>query len=180
MEEDITLEIKEKIEEAAEGNWSKYLAVTTAIIAVLAAVASLQSGTYSNEAILEKNNAILSQTKASDQWNYYQAKGVKKNLAEAFYQQTNDPKLKDQRDRYAKEQTDIQKQAEDLQKQAEEANNRSEKLFEKHHKISLAVTFFQIAISLSAITALLKRKSLWYLSILLSLIGLVFFGFGLT
>ncbi len=179
MEEDITLDIKEKIEEVSESNWSKYLAITTAIIAVLAAVASLQSGTFANESLLAKNDAILSQSKASDQWNYYQAKGIKKNLAEYIYGQTNDIKLKQDVDRYAKEQLNIQKQAEDLQKQVEQDNVKSEKLFEKHHKTAFAVTLFQIAITLSAITALLKRKSLWYLSILLTGAGILFFIYGL-
>ncbi len=179
MEEDLTLEIKEKVEDVAEGNWSKYLAITTAIIAVLAALASLQSGTFSNEALLEKNNAILAQSKESDQWNYYQAKGIKKNLADSFYQQTNDSKLKQQVDKYAKEQEDIQKQALDYQKQVEEANKRSEQLFGKHHKLAFAVTLFQIAISLSAITALLKKRWLWYLSILLTIAGIYFSLVGL-
>jgi len=95
-EENLTQEVKEKLEEVNEhvGNWNRYLALTTAFIAVIAAIASLQSGSYANEAVLEKNTAILFQNKASDQWNYYQAKGIKKNLADAFYQQTNDPKLK--------------------------------------------------------------------------------------
>ncbi len=179
MEEDITLEIKDKIEEAAEGNWNKYLAITTAIIAVMAALASLQSGTFANESLLEKNNAILAQSKASDQWNYYQAKGIKKNLAEYIFEQTNDTKSKENVDRYTKEQSDIQKQAEDLQKQAEENNIKSEKLFEKHHKTAFAVTLFQIAITLSAITALIRRKTLWYLSILLALAGVFFLGYGI-
>src|SRR6059036_1808613 len=72
-----TSELKEKleqsIEEAVEGAerralWIVYLSFTTALIAVLAAIASLESGTYSNEALLEKNEALLAQTKASDQW----------------------------------------------------------------------------------------------------------------
>ncbi len=179
MEEDMTLDIKEKIEEVVEGSWNKYLAITTAIVAVLAALASLQSGNFSNQALLEKNNAILDQSKASDQWSYYQAKGIKKNLAESFYQQFNDSKLKGQADRYAKEQADIKKQAEDYQRQVELANQKSEQLIEKHHKTAYAVTFFQIAITLSAITALLKRRPLWYLSLLLAVVGLYFLAIGL-
>src|SRR5437773_8756877 len=81
-----TSELKEKleesIEEAVEGaerraHWIVYLSFTTAVIAVLAAISALESGTYSNEALLEKNEALLAQTKASDQWAYYQAKSVK-------------------------------------------------------------------------------------------------------
>src|SRR5580765_2473424 len=97
MEEELeTAELKEKIDESVEHahghgghggghgdkaaavpSWTKYLSLTTAVIAVLAAVASLMSGSNSNEAILEKSNAMLSQSLASDQWAYYQAKSVK-------------------------------------------------------------------------------------------------------
>src|SRR5262249_25447626 len=85
-EEFETTEFKEKLEEATERasegadhrtRWIVYLSFSTALIAVLAAVAALESGAYSNEALLEKNEALLAQTKASDQWSYYQAKSVK-------------------------------------------------------------------------------------------------------
>ncbi len=180
-EENTTGEIKENLEKISENakDWNMYLAVTTAIIAVLAAIASLLSGTFSNEAILEKNNAILYQNKASDQWSYYQAKGVKKNLAESFYEQFGNEKLKADVDRYTKEQEEIKKQADEFEKKVKESNINSFRQLEKHHKSALAVTFFQIAIALSAISALLKRKSFWYISILLAAIGLGFFLIGL-
>src|SRR5216684_3763530 len=83
-----TSELKEKLEEATEhaeareerARWIVYLSFSTALIAVLAAIAALESGTYSNEALLEKNEALLAQTKASDQWAYYQAKSVKSTI----------------------------------------------------------------------------------------------------
>src|SRR5262249_17433008 len=74
-----TSEFKEKLEEATEraveesehrARWIVYLSFSTALIAVLAAIAALESGTYSNEALLQKNEALLAQTKASDQWAY--------------------------------------------------------------------------------------------------------------
>src|SRR5215469_7406882 len=111
-DENITLEIKEKIEQVSEhAGWNKYLAITTAILAVFAAIASLLSGSYANNALLQKNDAVLNQSKASDQWNYYQAKGIKKNLAESFYEQNQTATLKNEINKYNKEQTDIQKQA---------------------------------------------------------------------
>src|SRR2546427_1180411 len=51
-------------------------ALSAAVLAALAAVASLLSGHYSNEAMLE-------QLRASDQWNYYQAKGIKASVLSA-------------------------------------------------------------------------------------------------
>ncbi len=85
-EEFETTEFKERLEQATEraleasehgSRWLKHLAFATAVIAVLAAIAALQSGAYSNEALLQKNNALLARARASDQWAFYQAKSVK-------------------------------------------------------------------------------------------------------
>src|SRR4051812_22371074 len=92
MEEDLeTAELKEKIDEHLEHHgghgthaspsWTRWLSVSTALVAVFAAIASLLSGSNSNEAILEKSEAMLNQSLASDQWAYYQAKSVKSAIA---------------------------------------------------------------------------------------------------
>lgn len=180
-EETNVLELKEQIEKAAEFSegWSRYLALTTAIIAVLAAVASLLSGNYSDRSLLEKNNAVLLQSKASDQWNYYQAKGVKKNIAEGFAGKYPDALAKQQIEKYSQDQIDIQKKAQDFEVQVKDSEDKSDGLFEKHHTVALGVTLFQVAVALSAISALLRRKSLWLLSIISALggFGMLIWGF---
>lgn len=75
---------QEHIHEHAHGHgggekarWILGVALSSAIVAALAAVASLKAGHHANEALLNQidaNNQIL---KASDQWALYQAKGVK-------------------------------------------------------------------------------------------------------
>ena len=50
-------------------------AITAAVLAVMAAMASLLSGHAVNQ-------AILAQTRATDQWSYYQAKSTKQQLYE--------------------------------------------------------------------------------------------------
>lgn len=165
----------EKLEEAGV-SWNKYLALTTAIIAVVAAVVSLQAGNYANEALVQKNDAVLNQNKASDQYSYYQAKGIKKNIAAGFARQlNNDEKMLKESERYGSEQEAIKKTAENFEKKVEEANLNSEHLFEKHHLAAIGVTFFQIAIALAAMSALLKRKLFWLFSGVLSVGGVVFF-----
>src|SRR5437899_9563753 len=127
-----TSELKEKleqsIEEAVEGAehralWIVYLSFSTALIAVLAAISALESGTYSNEALLEKNEALLAQTKASDQWAYYQAKSVKGTIyaAQAGTAQTSNPELaakaRREAQRHANEEEEISKSAREFEKQ---------------------------------------------------------------
>src|SRR5437773_12547315 len=75
MEEaEVPLEhLHEEIHHSAEHggeNWISWVALSTAILAVLAAIAGLLSGKHANE-------AMMSQIEASDQWGYYQARASK-------------------------------------------------------------------------------------------------------
>ncbi len=217
-EEDLeTSELKEQIDqrleehehahghEAAHGHgkpagpaWLRYLPLSTAMIAVLAAVASLQSGASSNEAILEKSDAMLNQSVASDKWAYYQAKSVKGKLSadEAKMVQVAGEAVKDLRPevsaalaklsasfegearRYDGEARPLQEAAEELERKVKESNERSEALMERHHQFAFSVTLLQIAIALSAIAALTRRQPLWYLGIAVSIAGVVKFVLG--
>ncbi len=58
------------------------VAVMTAILATIGALISYQGGATQNAALLYKNEAAIKKTEASDQWNFYQAKSSKQNLAE--------------------------------------------------------------------------------------------------
>ena len=144
-------------ERAKEGKgWLLYLAISTAFMAVLAAIAGLMAGHYSNEALIE-------QIKASDQWGYYQAKGIKGEIA-AISPLKDNAKI----EKYKTEQKSIKEIAENFQK-------RSEVYLDKHAILARAVTLFQIAIAISAISILTGKRMLWYFAILLSLIGVGFF-----
>ena len=81
MEEaEVPLEhLHEEIQHHAEHGgapWISWVALSTAILAVLAAIAGLLSGMHANE-------AMMSQIQASDQWGYYQAKSIKAAILEA-------------------------------------------------------------------------------------------------
>src|SRR5579875_2912340 len=74
--ENIHEQSNEKAHEVlAEGKekWVLYVALTTAIFAVLAAISGLLAGDHADE-------AMLAQIKASDQWAFYQAKGIKTDV----------------------------------------------------------------------------------------------------
>src|SRR5690349_8198048 len=58
---------------AARESWISQVALSSAIIAVLAAVGALLSNHHANEAMID-------QIKASDHWGYYQAKGIKAGM----------------------------------------------------------------------------------------------------
>jgi heme/copper-type cytochrome/quinol oxidase subunit 4 len=172
-EESDALELREHMEHAVENaqGWRSYLALSTAIIAVLAAIASMLSGRHANQAIIEKNNAILNTSKASDIWNLYQSKGLKKNLDDAFFRQFGDSALAKEALRYKHEQDSIAIIAGDYERKAEESDKQSDSLMEHHHGLALSVTLFQIAIALSAISALLSQKIVWYCSLGIAVAG---------
>ena len=50
--------------------WTTFLALTTVLIAVCATLATFKGGGYSTK-------SILNQSRASDHWAYFEAKGIK-------------------------------------------------------------------------------------------------------
>src|SRR5437667_11207441 len=61
---------------------SPRVAVTAALLAVLASISALEAEHAAAEAILAKNDAVLWQSRASDEWAYRQAKSIKLHLQE--------------------------------------------------------------------------------------------------
>lgn len=164
--------IKEKAEEARE-RWILWVALSTAFMAVLAAVAGLLAGHHANEAVIER-------VKASDQWNFYQAKNLKSEISknsDKILHVLAAGKQLDVEDN-SKDIARWEKEKEEIKKTAEEAEKASEEHMGKHMPLANAVTAFQIAIAISAIAILTKRRNLWYVSLLLTIIGIVFFLLG--
>jgi len=80
--------VHETVDEAIEreGNWLlKAIALTTALLAILATIAALRTAATVNEALMLKAEATRLQAEASDQWAYYQAKGIKAAVQEASH-----------------------------------------------------------------------------------------------
>ena len=171
MEEaEVPLEdLQEEIHHHAEHGgapWISWVALSTAILAVLAAIAGLLSGSHANEAMMD-------QIEASDQWGYYQAKSIKASVLEAkmTLAAAATEKDKEKAAQYQEEQTEIKREAE--HKQAEAKAN-----FHKHEVFALSVTMFQIAIAIAAISALTRKRRFWFVSLVFGLAGLVFLVLG--
>src|SRR5438132_13946082 len=75
--------LQENIQEPPTGSLLRNIALTTALLAAFGAVAALRAGGTVNEALVLKTEAGRLQAEASDQWAYYQAKGIKANVQEA-------------------------------------------------------------------------------------------------
>jgi len=176
--------IKEELEKEG-GGLLKTIALTTAFIAVFAAIAALKAGATVNHALFLKTEATQIQSKASDQWSYYQAKGIKAYVREtsqnAWLAAGKEPPEKLQKDieRYGEEQKEIKKEAQALEKERDEKAEEAEHLLHTHHGYANAVTLFQVAIALGAVAALTRNKPVWWGSIAVGLVGLVLFGMTL-
>jgi hypothetical protein len=117
-------------------------------------------GHTQNAALLFKNEAAIQKTAASNQWNYYQAKSNKQNLAELSITLTTgeaQEKYRKEVDRYKQEKSEIKADAEKLEA-AKEADKKSEAEMHVHERWALATTLIQIAIALSAITLLTRKR----------------------
>jgi len=160
------------------------IAVLSAVLATLGAIMGFQGGDTQAKAQLYKNTAAITKTKANDQWNYYQAKGVKRNLADFGALMATKPEyaenFKAEADRYKKEQADIKTKADALEADVEEWDKRSEEQMHEHHRWALGATAMQIAIALSAIALLSRKTWLLYGVGLVAIAGVAFGAMALA
>src|ERR1043166_3769181 len=165
-ESEVPLEhLHQHVKESAEHSGAvriSWAALSTAVFAVLAAIAGLLSGHHVNE-------AMMNQIEASDRWSYYQAKSIKASVlyAKMSLTGTSDESDQSKRDRYEKEQEEIKSEAE-----RKEAAAKS--LFHKHEVFARGVTMFQIAIAIAAISALTRKRSFWFVSLVFGAFGCAF------
>src|SRR5271169_2462239 len=155
---------------AEEGRetWITWLALTTAFLAVFAAVTTMFMGKYSNR-------GLLLQGQESDQWAYYQAKSIKGHTYEIQKQKLElelaAQQLKMPAFAVKKYQTVIANYDANIkryEREREEIKVAAEKL--AGHKVgvqnisanlSYSLIFLQIAIVLSSVSAITKKKPLW-------------------
>jgi len=153
-----------EVEHAAQhggDSFSSRVALTTAILATVGALFSYMGGATQANAQLYKNNAAIKKTEASNQWNYFQAKSGKQNLAEMGVQLVEGAKAESfqaEVERYKKEKGEIKAAAEALEVESTSWDRRSDAQMHLHHRWAQATTALQIAIALSAI-ALITRKA---------------------
>ena len=171
--------------EEKKEQWLSWLALTTVIFAVGATLATFKGGSYSTR-------ALLSQTQASDQWAFFQAKSIKGNLYALQKEQFEmdlallGPAVPaDVRAAYeARIASSTQRMQKYEQEQAQiradaEALERDRDLSKRHQAaFGIAVIFLQVTILLSSVAALMKRRPLWYAALVLGAAGMVQFANG--
>lgn len=165
-----------KTETPPAAGWTTHVALSTTILAVCAAFSTLKGGSYSTQTQLATVNA-------SNKWSYFQSKSIKESgsrneaaLAGIMLATATTPegkaaaeKVKVQAEaeaaRYAKEKAEIQAEAKAIEELAKYCQKRG-------GNFGMAIMFLQIAIMLSAIATLLKKKPSWLLGVGLGVIGI--------
>jgi hypothetical protein len=157
---------------AATEPWILGVALTAAFLAVFAAITALMAEHHANEAMLD-------QIRSSDQWNYYQAKGIKASLLVTKTELLSSlGKTVDEKDLAKLE--GYKKEQETIKEEAEEKQRASEAHLQQHTILSRSVTMFQVGIAVGAISVLTKRKSFWFASMVFGIIGIALLLAGIV
>jgi uncharacterized protein HemX len=174
MAEEFGERIHEAVEHAQEH--SSPLASIVALLVALSATFGALASVKDRNITLRMNQA---QAKSIDTWNYYQAKSMKQNLAEATLDELGamqksaavDERIanyKKQVTRYDHEKGEVKEEAEGYEKKYEALN-------QQHDLFDLCEAGLSVGIALLGVTALTKKWALLYVAVVFVGLG-VFFG----
>ncbi len=171
-------ELKEAAERPEENRTMTPVSVTLAILAVLVATVSLLGHRAHTE-------EILMQTRATDQWAYYQAKNMRRNNLEALDDvltalgntkaeraEQVQKHFHEEIERYLDQQKDIQNEARSLETEVGRASRRA-------NRFDLGQVFLEIALVVTSITFLTDKRAYWFSGVVLAVVGLVAAGSAL-
>lgn len=156
-------------------SWTKYVSLSTILLAVLAAVGTQKGAGFSSGVMKQLNVATFNQAQASDQWAFYQAKGIKGAISaeerDVLAATPNpDPKrladLDKKVERYASEQKDITVEAKKFEAKRDDATAAATLLSSRSTEMGTATTLFQLAIAFGGVTLIMKKRWLWSASLL--------------
>jgi len=169
--------------EAVKERWVQWVAMTTTILAVAAAISALKASSYSTRVQIHT-------TKEANQWAYFKSKSIKEHnflmardlLRAVDLQQGIDAKGKDfieaKIKEYDEEIARYTRERREIKNDAEATVKEQEALKQHNSAFATAVMLLQIAIMMSAVAALIKKKTMWFLGVTLGLAGLIYMGNG--
>src|SRR6187455_2800226 len=168
----------------ARKGWEDWIARTTAVLAVVAALSSGQWGASNLRAILE-------QGKVDDGWSYYQAKSIKNHLAEhmqglAGAMAADRPAAAGQESALLKYRAEMEIEAKRLatekaviEKEVHGYEHSRDSFVERSFWFEIAFACLQAGVVLSTIAAAAKKKGFWMAAMVAGILGAVFIVNGL-
>lgn len=165
-------ELKEQAEHAKENPELAPVSLTMAVLAVLVAVATLLGHrTHTEEVVL--------QARASDQWAYYQSQNVRRHVDELFLDLTSVEPASDSaalsklRDKYSKEAARYRENRDDTEAEARKLETEVATERNRANRFDLSEVFLEIALVITSITLLTRRKLYWGFGGLFAVIGVL-------
>lgn len=174
---EVELPDPEELEERRDKAFSRRVALTTAVYAVILAIASLGG----NNAMKEM---LLAQQEATNQWAYYQAKVVREHLNRAnkllVETQLEEPsplkgaeraKFEALAKRYGDEEKRMNSDKKDIEKDAKKFERERDVNRDRDPYFDYAEVFLQIAIVCSSVAILSGSRVMFWFSTSLALLG---------
>jgi uncharacterized protein DUF4337 len=153
------------------------VSVTISILAVLvAAVTLLGHRSHTEE--------ILLQTKATDQWGYYQAKNIRRSNVQTAADMLGalSPLDKEKavalREKYLKEVERYEADKEDISEKARELEKERALVSRRADRFDGGEGLLEVGLVICSITLLTKRRGFWFGGMLIALAGVLFAASG--
>jgi hypothetical protein len=182
--------VKSKIAERRElstddAPWIKQVAMLTGILAALSGFLDVRSTITTNNAIYQSNQAILSQTEASDAWNEYQADSIKAHIVGTALATTNNLQPRN-RDALEAEEKDLRSRQDDIKRLAQDKTTERDqhlkdglKFLSEKDLLGYAGLASQLGIALASVAALVRWRLPFGFGILLGVIGVAIAAYAL-
>ena len=151
----------------AQRRWMARVAVSTSVMAALAAISS-------SVATGHLNQAMLQQILEADRWSFYQAKSVKESVLEGRIETAAAMKVT-LRDEDAAKLRRYGEEKEQIRAEAEGFRAAAARHMTQYTRSSRAATAAQIGIALAAVALLLRRNVYWFLSLAAGAVAAAFF-----
>jgi hypothetical protein len=171
-----TLEAHEHTEHAlhaAHDGFVSRVAIQVAVLAVLAAAAGNLESIESEKVLLGTSEATLEQDKATDAWGEYEADSIKRHLYSIAAAENGAAagKFRKTADEQNAKQAEVKKHAQESEQERNKLLAESRVHEARHHWLTGSATLCEIAIALSTVALVTRRKWLWAGGALLGLGG---------
>ena len=169
-----------ELQEHAEhgGHGLAAVTLTMAVLAVLVAAVTLLGHRAHTE-------EVLLQSRAADQWAYYQAKEIRRRSYELFIDEAqvfavqNGASVEGIKEKYKKEIERYADELKDIEAEAKKAEDEVKIEQARADRFDLAEVLLEAGLVICSITLLTKKKLFWYMGSALAVVGIVFGVTGL-
>jgi hypothetical protein len=176
---EVELPNPDELEERRDKAFSRRVALTTAVYAVILAIASLGAGNA-------MKHMLLAQQQSSDQWAFYQAKVIREHLyrAQALVMQAEladvaaarGPRQEKQQQlaaRFSEEEKRYNAEKKDIEKDAKRLEQDRDHYRQRDRYFELAEVFLQIAIVCSSVAILATSRAMFGFSMIMASLGVL-------